>query len=51
MQLILEGLEARENREVWWIESSCEDILLDMAGRGKQRKEVSDGKQFGVRLG
>ena len=51
MQLILEGLEARENREVWWIESSCEDILLDMVGRGKQRKEVSDGEQFGVRLG
>ena len=51
MQLILERLEATENREVWWIESSCEDILLDMGG-GAQRKEVSDdGEQFGVRLG
>lgn len=51
MQLILERLEATENREVWWIESSCEDILLDMGGRVEQRKEVSDGEQFGVRLG
>jgi hypothetical protein len=50
MQLILERLEATENREVWWIEISCEDILLDMGG--EQRKEVSDdGEQFGVRLG
>jgi hypothetical protein len=37
MQLILERLEATENREVWWIESSWEAILLDMGGsRGRR---------------